>query len=112
MTAILGPSWKPKVAGILTPIVPLGLWFLLTNVFKLSENTATEISAAVLATLVSYGLVNAKAANVSNAPVPLVTPQVVTLAPVVAVAPPTEPDITAVKVAVQVPPAPGARLVP
>jgi hypothetical protein len=113
MTSLLGPSWKPKVAGILTPIVPIGLWFLLTGVFKLSEGTATEVSAATLAMLASYGLYNAKASNVSNSPVPLITPQIVSAATMVAVAPPTTPDVSAIKVTVQIPPEPApGHLVP
>ena len=87
----LGPSWKPKVAGILTPIVPVLLWMLLTQAFKLSESTATEISGAVLGALVSYGLINAKASNVSNSPTPLAVSQAVATAPVIAVAPVTDP---------------------
>jgi hypothetical protein len=87
----LGPSWKPKLAGILTPIVPILLWTGLTQGLKLDVATATAVSGAVLGILVSYGLINAKQHDVSNSPTPLVTPQVVATAPIVAVAPPATP---------------------
>lgn len=94
----LGPSWKPKVAAIATPVVPLLLWCLLTNVCKLSDTTATEISGVVLATLASYGFYNAKQSDVTNSPIPLVVAQPVALAPVIAHSPPAEAHLPVVVV--------------
>lgn len=89
----LGPSWKPKVAAIATPIVPLLLWCFLTNLCKLSDQTSTEISGVVLAALASYGFYNAKQSDVTNSPTPLVVAQPIALAPVITEAPPVAPHL-------------------
>jgi hypothetical protein len=67
----LGPSWKPRIAGILTLVVPPAIWAGLTKGLKLDESTANTVSGAVLAALASYGLFNAKQHDVSNSPAPL-----------------------------------------
>lgn len=95
--SIFGPSWKPKVAAILTAIGPAGLFFLLTRYGKMAESDATAISGMVFSVLVAAGLATAKQSDVSNSPTPLATAQ-----PVVPVTAP-QPDAAPVQLAHPVP---------
>jgi hypothetical protein len=92
VTNPLGPSWKPKVAAILTLIGPAGLLYILTTYVKMDVATATQFSGGLFVLLASYGLYNAKQAGVSNSPTPLLAAHDVTTASVVVVAPPSIPS--------------------
>lgn len=68
---LLGASWQPKVAAILTAIGPAGLYFVLTTYAKVNADQATQISGLVFSILVAAGLATAKQSGVSNSPTPL-----------------------------------------
>lgn len=66
---VLGASWKPKVAAILSVIGPAGLYSILL-LAKVDDATALKASGAVFAALASLGLYVAKQDGVSNSPTP------------------------------------------
>jgi hypothetical protein len=72
---ILGASWKPKVAAILSLLGPTSLYFILTSFAGMNTDQATAISGAVFAVLASFGLYVAKQDGVSNSPTPTLVAQ-------------------------------------
>jgi hypothetical protein len=81
----LGPSWKPKAAGIATIVA--GIANLIIDAVQHGAVSTEAAGIAVTAVMAGVGLMQAKQHDVSNSPIPLATPQVVALAPVLAAAP-------------------------
>ncbi len=87
--SFLGPSWRPKVAAILTAIGYPGLFFILTRYAHMGETDASVISTLVFSVLVAAGLATAKQDGVSNSPTPLAVAQ--SVVPVTQPTPAAEP---------------------
>jgi hypothetical protein len=75
MKNLLGPNWKPRLAGILTVFLPPILYAALTNYAHMSHDQAVEVSGEIMAVLAGLGLSVAKAHDVSHAPDALPCPR-------------------------------------
>ena len=69
MSNPLGPSWKPRIAGILT--IAGGLINLAIDGFMNGHLSNEAIGVAITAVITGVGLYQAKQHDVSNSPTPL-----------------------------------------